>query len=62
MCPETAVCFDCMGTLVRGGKIGADEEVVVFNTGASQKYPEAVPLSLPRIDKDKPVDYAAIIG
>ncbi len=61
ICPETAVCFDCLETLIREGKIGADEEVVVFNTGASQKYPEAVPLSLPRIDKEKPVDYEAMM-
>ena len=61
VCPETAVCFDCLETLVRDGKIGADEEVVVFNTGASQKYPEAVPLSLPRLDKDRPVDYEALL-
>jgi hypothetical protein len=24
------------------GRIGADETVVVFNTGAAQKYPEAM--------------------
>ena len=42
------------------GQIGPDEEVVVFNTGAAQKYPEAVPLDLPRLDKNKPVDYAAL--
>jgi threonine synthase len=60
ICPETAVCFDCLEALVRGGKIGPDEEVVVFNTGAAQKYPEAVPLDLPRLDKNKPVDYAAL--
>ena len=29
-----------------------DEEVVVFNTGAAQKYIEALPPALPRIDKD----------
>jgi hypothetical protein len=33
---------------------------VVFNTGAAQKYPEAVPLKLPRIDKDRPMDYASL--
>ncbi len=61
ICPETAVCFDCLEALVRDGKIGPDEEVVVFNTGAAQKYPEAVPLNLPRIDKEKAVDYAAMM-
>jgi hypothetical protein len=34
--------------------------VVLFNTGAAQKYPEAVPLDLPRVDKDRPVDYDAL--
>jgi threonine synthase len=60
VCPEAAVCFDCLESLVRGGQIRPDEEVVVFNTGAAQKYPEAVPLDLPRLDKSKPIDYAAL--
>jgi threonine synthase len=53
ICPETAVCFDCLERLVQEGRIQRDEEVVVFNTGAAQKYPEVVPLNLPRIDKDQ---------
>lgn len=57
ICPETAVCFDCLEKLVADGKIKRDEEIVVFNTGAAQKYPEAVPLDLPRIDKNQPVNY-----
>ncbi len=57
ICPETAVCFDCLEQLRQGGQIRPDEEVVVFNTGAAQKYPEVVPLDLPRLDKDRPVDY-----
>src|SRR5262249_18209565 len=44
ICPESAVCFDCLEQLKAHGQIRADEEVVVFNTGATQKYPEAVPL------------------
>jgi hypothetical protein len=28
--------------------------VVVFNTGAAQKYLECVPLDLPRMGKDEP--------
>jgi threonine synthase len=54
ICPETAVCFDCLQRLVARGAIQPHEKVVVFNTGAAQKYIEAVPLDLPRIDKDKP--------
>jgi threonine synthase len=60
ICPEAAVCFDCLERLRAEGKVGPDEQVVVFNTGAAQKYPEAVPLELPRLDKDRPVDYAAL--
>ncbi|HEY7152371.1 MAG TPA: threonine synthase, partial [Gemmataceae bacterium] len=60
ICPETAVCLDCLERLIAAGRIGANEEVVVFNTGAAQKYPEIVSLKLPRIDKERPVDYAAI--
>jgi threonine synthase len=60
ICPETAVCFDCLEQLLASGQVGADEQVIVFNTGAAQKYPEAVPLDLPRIDKDRPVDYKSL--
>jgi threonine synthase len=62
ICPETAVCFDCLEQLRADGRIRPEEEVVVFNTGAAQKYPEVVPLALPRIDKDRPVDYEALAG
>jgi threonine synthase len=61
VCPETAVCLDCLEKLVQGGDIRLEEEVVVFNTGAAQKYPETVKLDLPLLDKDKPIDYAALI-
>jgi threonine synthase len=62
ICPETAVCFDCLEQLVAEGKVRRDEEIVVFNTGAVQKYPEAVPLKLPRLDKDKPLDEAVLLS
>jgi threonine synthase len=52
ICPETAVCFDALEKLVREEWIKPDEQVVVFNTGAAQKYIEALPPNLPRIDKD----------
>jgi threonine synthase len=60
ICPETAVCFDCLEELVRAGRVRPDEEVVVFNTGAAQKYPEVVPLDLPRLDRDRPLDFAQL--
>jgi threonine synthase len=60
ICPETAVCFDVLEKLAATGQVRPDEEIVVFNTGAAQKYPEAVPLDLPRLDRNKPIDYAAL--
>ncbi len=57
ICPETAVCFDCLERLLQEGKIGRDDEIVIFNTGAAQKYPEAVPLNLPRLDKNQAIRY-----
>src|SRR5262249_46835869 len=59
-CPETAVCFDVLERLVAERWVKPDEEVVVFNTGAAQKYIEALPPKLPRVDKDK--DVAEQIG
>jgi threonine synthase len=61
LCPESAVCLDCLEQLVAQKRVGPDEEVIVFNTGAAQKYPEAVPLKLPRLDKERPVDYEALM-
>jgi threonine synthase len=40
ICPEAAVCFDALQTLIENQKVRADETVVIFNTGAAQKYPQ----------------------
>lgn len=57
LCPETAVCFACLEKLLQDGKVKPDERIVVFNTGAAQKYPEVLPLDLPRLDCRQPVAY-----
>jgi threonine synthase len=62
LCPESAVCLDCLQQLVQTGQVQTNEDIVVFNTGAAQKYPETVKLHLPRVDKDRPVDYEALVG
>src|SRR5207245_8748551 len=62
ICPESAVCLDTIATLKERGQIRAGDEVVLFNTGAAQKYLEAVPFSLPRLDKDQPVNYQRLIA
>src|SRR4051812_1188640 len=42
LCPETAVCLGALDLLLRNGTIQRNERVVIFNTGAAQKYPEAI--------------------
>ncbi len=53
ICPETAICFDCLAALRANGEIAPDDEVVVFNTGAAQKYIEALPAKLPLWDRSR---------
>ena len=60
ICPETAVCFAALSRLVRQGNVKADEKILVFNTGAAQKYPEAIPTDLPRVDVTKPIEWDKI--
>jgi len=60
ICPETAVCFSALEILLNRGEIQPHERVVVFNTGAAQKYPEAVQEKIPLLDISKPLDWDAI--
>ena len=57
ICPETAVCLGVLEQLVQSGGVGRNERVVVFNTGAAQKYPETVEEQLPAIDLAKPIPW-----
>ena len=61
VCPETAVCFDCLERLIaRWARSKPDERGggVQHRGGAEVSGGGAV--SLPRLDKDQPVDYAAL--
>jgi threonine synthase len=60
ICPEAAVCFGALEILMSRGAIKGHERVLVFNTGAAQKYPEAIDARLPRLDLSKPIDWGAI--
>jgi branched-chain amino acid aminotransferase len=40
--------------------IKPEERILIFNTGAAQKYPEAICENLPRIDINQPIDWAAL--
>ena len=60
LCPEAAVCLGALDVLVKRGAIQGDERIVLFNTGAAQKYPETISEHLPRIDVSRPIDWGAI--
>jgi threonine synthase len=60
LCPETAVCLGALEVLLKRGVLKPEDRIVIFNTGASQKYPEAIKEELSRIDIRKPLDWPAI--
>jgi threonine synthase len=60
LCPETAVCLGALEALLKRGTIEAHERVLIFNTGAAQKYPEAIAEQLLRIDITKPIDWSVV--
>jgi len=60
ICPETAVCLGALEMLLARGDIKRGERIVVFNTGAAQKYPEAVHEEIPLLDIRRPIDWAQI--
>jgi len=62
VCPEAAACVAAAKMLVDEGWIAPDERVVIFNTGAAQKYVEAMSCDLPRLTKDGPIQWDAIAG
>jgi len=57
ICPETAACIGALEQLTQSGWIRPTERVVVFNTGAAQKYVEAISGEVPRLDIRQPVDW-----
>jgi len=60
LCPEAAVCLGALEMLLARGAVSRDERIVLFNTGAAQKYPEAIREDLPRIANPASVDWAGI--
>ena len=51
LCPESAVCLGALEIAVRDGRILRGETVVLFNTGAAQKYLEVLASDPPRLEK-----------
>ena len=60
VCPEAAACVGALETLLARGWIKSDERVVIFNTGAAQKYVEAIRSDLPRLDIKQPLDWTRL--
>jgi threonine synthase len=60
ICPETAACVGALQMLIDERSIGSQEKVVIFNTGAAQKYVEAMNTDLPSIDCTRPVDWTQL--
>jgi threonine synthase len=60
ICPESAACIGALESLTASGWIQHHERVVIFNTGAAQKYPEAIFAAVPRLDIAKPLDWDRI--
>jgi threonine synthase len=52
LCPEGAATVTAARELRRRGWIGADDEVVLLNTGAGVLYPDVVTADPPRVAKD----------
>ncbi len=60
LCPETAVCLGALEVLLANKTIKPTDRILIFNTGAAQKYPEAVRENLPRMDITKPIAWSAL--
>ncbi|MCZ6836827.1 MAG: threonine synthase [Planctomycetota bacterium] len=60
LCPESAACLGVLDHALKSGEIDPDETVVLFNTGAAQKYVEAMEVELPTLDHTKAIDWASI--
>lgn len=50
-CPEGAMTVAAAGALRRSGWIAEDDEVVLLNTGAGNKYGDALEVTLPVLDR-----------
>jgi threonine synthase len=55
LCPEGAATVTAVRRLRRDGWLGADDEVVLLNTGAGVIYPGTVVVDVPTVDRDGPL-------
>lgn len=62
LCPEAAVCIGALEQARADGDVQPHEHIVIFNTGAAQKYVEAIQRELPEIDCTRPMDWERILS
>ncbi len=60
VCPEAAACLDGLQQLVAAGQVRPEDRVLIFNTGAAQKYVETLRTELPRLPPLESVDWSAL--
>ncbi len=60
--PEAAVCVGVLEQALAEGHIDRDEHVILFSTGAAQKYVDAIRVDLPTLDHRHPIDWDALAG
>ena len=60
LCPEGAACVVALEKELASGRVGANEQVIVFNTASGLKSP--MPPMTRRLDTTGPVDYAKLGG
>ena len=58
LCPEGAATYAALKQELASGRIGADEQVVLFNCGSGLKYD--MPRADQSLDLNQPIDYAAL--
>jgi threonine synthase len=55
LCPEGAATVTAVRRLREEGWLGADDEVVLLNTGAGVIYPDSVSVDVPTVGRDGPI-------
>ncbi|MCH8822529.1 MAG: threonine synthase [Planctomycetes bacterium] len=58
LCPESAVCIGALKESLTKENIDPEETIVIFNTGAVQKYVEVMQTDIPTLDHTKPIDWS----
>jgi len=58
ICPETAICLDAFARALEQGTADGSGTTVLFNTGAVQKYVEAIDVDPPRLRLGEPIDWS----